>query len=200
MYMLFMGPPELDTEWQDASIKGVKNFLNRLWDYLSQEDTILPAGQKADDASVRRFHRFLKAYQDRIEKYRVNTAVSAVMEYLNDLTGHQLKMSREIAEQFLAALSVMVPHIGSELLERLLGKKLQECSWPAYDAALAEVSDVVIAIQVNGKLRGSLNISKGQTHGDVEPHAREAIAKWLEGKTVVKVIYVADRLINFVIR
>lgn len=200
MYMLFMGPPELDTEWQDDSIKGVKNFLNRLWDYLSKEGTILPAGQKADDVSTKRFHRFLKAYQERIEKYRVNTAVAAVMEYLNDLTSQHLTLSQNLAEQFLASLSVMIPHIASELLERLLNKSLQDCSWPQYDATLAEVSDTVVAIQVNGKLRGSLPVAKGLTQGVVEPQAREVVSKWLESKDVVKVIYVTDRLINFVIR
>ena len=83
MYMLFMGPPELDTEWQHGSINGLHNFQNRLWTLLANKENIVAS---ADEQSVKRFHRFLKAYQDRLEGYKVNTAVAAMMEYLNDLT------------------------------------------------------------------------------------------------------------------
>ncbi len=201
MYMLFMGPPELDTEWQTDSIKGVRNFLNRLWDFLTTSPAILPVGAHADQPSVRRFHRFLKMYQDRLNDFKVNTAVSAVMEYLNDVEREKLSLDHALLEQFLTALSVMVPHCASELLEKLLGKQLEHSKWPAYDPALAQKDAVTIAIQVNGKLRETLTVPHGHDQATIEPMAREAIfSKWLEGKTVVKVVFVPDRLISFVIK
>lgn len=200
MYMLFMGPPELDTEWQTESIKGVRSFLNRLWAFLINPENLLPAGEQASIESQRRFHRFLKDYQERIRQFKVNTAVSAIMEYLNDLTANKFVLDHVMMEQFLVALSVMVPHVASELLEQVLGKQLENAEWPTYDEALAAVNDIELAIQVNGKLRGTLFVNKGVQQIDVEPHAREVIERWLADKKIVKVIFVPDRLINFVIQ
>ncbi|MBX9830572.1 leucine--tRNA ligase [Candidatus Babeliales bacterium] len=200
MYMLFMGPPELDTEWQTASIKGVYSFLNRLWLFLTAQGTLLPAGKTADKEAQQRFHQFLKDYQQRLETFKVNTAVSAVMEYLNDLTSQKLQFDHEMLEQFLTALSVMVPHFASELIEKLLNKQLAQCTWPAYNAELAHVSQVEYAIQVNGKLRGNVLLAKGLTQADVEPVAKEQIEKWLEGKELIKTVFVQDRLISFVVK
>ena len=190
MYMLFMGPPELDTEWQSDSIKGVHHFLNRLWNFLTNEKNILPAGQKSDEKTTKRFHRFLKAYQERIIDFKVNTAVSAAMEYLNDLEDEKHKLDHKIVEQFLVAMSVMVPHMASELLEKLLCKQLENCSWASYSAELAELSEVEIAIQVNGKLRASLVMPKNTSQDEVERVARSAVAKWLDSVAVLKVVFV----------
>lgn len=200
MYMLFMGPPELDTEWQTDSIRGIRTFLNRLWAWLTKQGNILPAGHVADEKSCKRFHRFLKAYQDRIKEFKVNTAVSAIMEYLNDLDAQKLVLDHDLCEKFLTALSVMVPHFSSELLVMLVGKQLENCSWPVYDQKLAEVSELEIAVQVNGKLRATIHATKGETQAAIEPRAREAITKWLETGTVVKVIFVQDRMISFVLK
>lgn len=200
MYMLFMGPPELDTEWQSDSIKGVRNFLNRLWAFLTKEGNVLGAGKKADEKSLRRFHRFLKAYQDRLADFKVNTAVSAIMEYLNDLEDDKLVLDQDLCQQLLVVLSVMVPHFSSELIETLLGKQLEHCVWPVYDPALAEVNEVGIAIQVSGKLRATVVMAKGASQEVIEKSARDMIQKWLDGKEVIKVIFVKDRLINFVVK
>jgi leucyl-tRNA synthetase len=200
MYILFMGPPELDTEWQSDSIRGVHNFLNRLWHVLHKPGIILPAGQKANVPSTRRFHKFLKAYQERLTDFKVNTAVSAIMEYLNDVEGQGLTLDRDLAEKLLTALSVMVPFYASELLEELLGKQLEHATWPEYDAELTVDSEVTLVVQVNGKLRGSLTVAKGAGQEVVEPLARAAAGHWITDGTVRKVIFVADRLINFVVQ
>lgn len=199
MYILFMGPPELDTEWQSDSILGVRKFLNRLWAFLTKQGSVLAPGVSADDASVRRFHKFLKTYQERIAEFKVNTAVSAIMEYLNDLEEHKLIFDRDMCEKFLVALSVMVPHFSSELLEMLLGKQLENSAWPTFDAELAQESTVTLVVQINGKLRASLVVSRGLDRETVEASARQTAAKWLEGKIERKVIFVQDKLINFVI-
>ncbi|MFH1831423.1 MAG: leucine--tRNA ligase [bacterium] len=200
MYMLFMGPPELDSEWQSDSIKGIKNCLNRLWDFVADPTNILPAGTKANEASYKRFHRFLKSYQKRLDAYKVNTAVSAIMEYLNDLHSEDLKLDKEILTSFLTVVSVMAPHLASELLEKFVGKQLKDCTWPVYDEQLAQVNEIEIAIQINGKLRGTLASAKGSRQQEIQTQAQELAGKWLEGKDIVKVIFVPDRLINFVIK
>lgn len=197
MYMLFIGPPELDCEWKMESIKGVRNFLSRLWEFLVNPENI---SEKISDESLKRFHSFLKDYQERIELFKVNTAVASAMEYLNDLNFKKLKINKVILEQFLTAISVMVPHFSSELLEQLLGKQLENCRWPSYDKKLASHEEIEFVVQVNGKLRGSLNIVKGTSREKLEPLSRGLIEKWLEGKEIVKIVFVPDKLINFVIK
>lgn len=197
MYILFMGPPEDDVIWQIDSIKGVKHFLNRLWFYLTNPENIV---EVSHETAKKRFHLFLKAYETRIENFKTNTAVSALMEFLNDLTGKNLRLGKDILEQFLVAISVMVPHFSSELLEKLLGKQLKDTFWPTYDPKLAEINEVQIAIQVNGKLRGTLNIDKDPKKDAVRIKSEKIIEKWLFGKELVKFIYVPNRLVNFVIK
>jgi len=197
MYMLFMGPPELDTEWQMDSIKGVHSFLVRLWTFLINKENYQ---EKADEKSLKRFHRFLKDYQERIEHFKVNTAVSAIMEYLNDLTSDKLKLDNEITEKLLTAISIMVPHFASELIEKILNKQLENCSWPKFDEKLAEVAQIEIAIQVNGKLRGTISTSKNVAKEEIEAQAKTIVEKWLKDKTIVKTVFVPNRLINFVIK
>jgi leucyl-tRNA synthetase len=94
MYMLFMGPPELDTEWQTESINGVHKFLHRLWTFLTDPKNLISGS--ADITSQKRFHLFLKLYSERLADYKVNTAVSAIMEYLNDLVKFSLKLDRQL--------------------------------------------------------------------------------------------------------
>jgi len=94
----------------------------------------------------------------------------------------------------------MTPHLASELLEKLLNKQLEKCVWPKFDPKLAELSDVEIAIQICGKLRATITTAKGAKQETVEAEARKTAEKWLEGKTIIKVVFVPDRLINFVVK
>ncbi|MFH1644568.1 MAG: leucine--tRNA ligase [bacterium] len=197
MYMMFMGPPELDTEWQMDSIKGVHAFLNRLWNFLTTKENIK---EKVDEKSLKRFHLFLKDFQTRVDNFKVNTAVSAIMEYLNDLSSNKFEINKNLTEQLLTAISIMVPHFSSELMVQVVGKELENCTWPEYDSELAQVDEIEIAIQVNGKLRGTIKTTKGISQETIKSQAKEIIAKWLEGKKLVKTIFVPDRLISFVVK
>jgi leucyl-tRNA synthetase len=107
-------------------------------------------------------------------------------------------MRADSLEKVIVILSAMAPHIASELLEVLFNKKLQDCSWPAYQAALTRTYEVTLALQVNGKMRGTLVMPAGVKQQMVESAAALELTKWLEGKTIDKVIYVQDKLINFV--
>ncbi|MFA6527345.1 MAG: leucine--tRNA ligase [Candidatus Babeliales bacterium] len=200
MYMLFMGPPEMDTEWQSDSIKGVRNFLNRLWDRIVNPENVLPVGSAAPEESYKRFHRFLKVYQARLDEFKVNTAVSAIMEYLNDVEKQKLLFDHLLLEQFLTAISAMVPHFASELFETVLQKQLADAVWPTVDHELAAESETTIAVQVNGKLRASFVVAIGTDDEVIKVTAQELIPKWLEGKTIVKCFVVPNRLVNFVIK
>lgn len=196
MYILFMGPPELDCEWQDSGLDGIKRFMNRLWDYLLNPANLVA---KEDIAASKRLHKFLKDYQERLALFKPNTAISAFMEFLNDITAQNLKFSADSFEKIIVSLSVLAPHAASELLEQLFSKQLSAAHWPQFDPSLATADVVTIVVQVNGKVRANVEVKPGALQPEVEVLAREAIAKWLEEKTIKKIVFVKDKLISFVI-
>lgn len=200
MYILFMGPPELDCEWQDNGLEGIKRFLQRLWNYLTLPNAILPDTMQEDIAVTKRVHKLLKQVQERLAEFKPNTAISAYMEWLNDMQASSAQLSKESVQKVLVTLSTMAPHISSELLERLLDKKLQDCIWPVYDAQLAADTTINLPVQVNGKLRAVLEITVDMQRDMIEQYAQQAALSWLKDKEIVKVIYVHHKLINFVIK
>jgi leucyl-tRNA synthetase, eubacterial and mitochondrial family len=197
MYILFMGPPELDCEWQDAGLDGVKRFLMRVWNYLVISENSV---EQEDALVTERVNRFLKDYQERLDSYKPNTAISAFMEFWNDVTASAMKFEKTTAEKIVVALSCMAPHIASELLEVLAQKKLQDCAWPVYDPQFIVERAVTYAVQVNGKLRGTVVLPAEANQQLVESTAHATVAQWLEGKEIVKVIFVAKRMVSFVTR
>lgn len=197
MYMMFMGPPELDAEWQTNGLEGIKRFLNRFWTYITDENNITT---QADITATKRVHKFLKEFQERIALFKPNTAISALMEFLNDATSQQMKLSPELVEKLLVSLSVLAPHMTSELLEQLLGKQLAQCTWPIYDPVFVQDNQKVVVVQVNGKVRANAIVNTGADQAAVQKEAALLISSWLEGKELVKVIFVPDKIINFVIK
>lgn len=200
MYILFMGPPELDCEWQDKGLDGIKRFVNRFYAYVTDANTILPAGAQEDEAVTRSFNIFLKKFQERLDLYKPNTALAAIMEWLNEATGNSMKLSQQTLEKLVLTMAVLAPHLGSELLRTLCGKELSDCTWQVYDPVFATQDVVTIAVQINGKLRATIQVSKGASKEEVQPLAEEAIAKWLALGTVAKVVFVQDRLMSFVVQ
>ncbi len=196
MYMLFMGPPELDCEWQDAGLEGIKRFSQKVVTYFGADNVV--ADDQEDIKAKKRVQRFLKDYQERLALFKPNTAISAAMELFNDLK--ELKLGKISAEQVIIALSILAPHMGAELLETVCGKQLSDGLWPTFDPELAKQTEVTIGVQVNGKVRGQLTIDRAAKQDHVEPQAKELVAKWLEGKEIVKTIWVPGRLISFVVR
>lgn len=200
MYILFMGPPELDCEWQDSGVEGVKRFAQRIYDYLSKPGTILPKGVQEELTVTRRVHKLLQDFQERIDLFKPNTALSAFMEWINDATSNAMQLSHESAEKVIVALSTMAPHMASELLEQLFNKQLQDCTWSYANPEYTYDNNATIIVQVNGKLRANVIVERNANQSIVEPLACTAIAHWLADKTLVKIIFVQDRLINFVIK
>jgi leucyl-tRNA synthetase len=199
MYVMFMGPPELDCEWNDSGIEGIKRFLNRLWNYLTDMDNRVSETENEEVDVTRRIHRFLKDFQERLDQFKPNTALSSMMELINDLMHDKAKIGLESLEKIIISLSVFAPFMGSQLTEQLLGKSLPECSWPFYDPVLAYTDQVTIPVQVNGKTRTSMQVAKGLTNSQLQSAAERAASRWLADAQVVKVIIVPDRLVNFVV-
>ncbi|MFC1841641.1 leucine--tRNA ligase [Candidatus Dependentiae bacterium] len=197
MYIMFMGPPEQDCEWQDAGLDGIKRFLNKFYTFVSNPENIVEDDQETKEAK-KRVHMFLRDYQDRLAHFKPNTAISAIMELINDANAQHLKFGKTSLEAILASVSILAPHITSEFLETMFNKKLSECTWPTFDEKLLQETEVTIVVQVNGKVRANIQANKGATQEQVQPKAAQKIEKWLKDKEIVKVIFVKDRLINFV--
>jgi leucyl-tRNA synthetase len=200
MYILFMGPPELDCEWQDSGVEGVKRFAHRIFDYISNQNNILSDAQAEDNIVTRRVHKLLKEFQGRLDVFKPNTALAAFMEWLHDTANHNMKLSKDSAEKIIVALSVMAPHMASELVELVLQKQLSDCSWSYYNPEYTYENTVEIIVQVNGKLRGEVVVERGTGQSAVDTLAREKVANWLLNKNVMKIIFVQNKLINFVIK
>lgn len=199
MYILFMGPPELDCEWQDSGIEGVKRFAHRLYDYCIKPEMLLQDNQQESAEAVRCVQTLLKNFQERIDIFKPNTALSAFMEWMNDVTKHGIRLSRDSAEKVLVVLSVMAPHMASELLEKLFNKQLKDCSWPYCNPALLYNDSAEIIIQVNGKLRGNVTVPVGSAQNVVQELALSQIERWIDNKEIKKIVFVKDKLINFVV-
>lgn len=200
MYMLFMGPPELDCEWQDSGIEGIRRFIGKIITYLSDANNLLVDGNKEDDETVKRLHVLIKEIQERLALFKPNTALAAFMEWINDVTKKQMKLSKKSMQTVLTLLSVFAPHVSCELLQELLQKSLDQCTWPEFNPDFVQKTEIVYAIQVNGKLRGTLTVHPEAKQEDLELLAKEQIAKWLEGKQIVKIVFISKKMLSFVIK
>jgi leucyl-tRNA synthetase len=222
LYTLFVGPPEKDVEWIDRSVEGCSRFLSRLWRAVEvvshfADGAVPGAGSLTEDelGLLRKSHWAIKKVREDIEKkFHFNTATSAVMELVNEMyrflpdgpgddlpesTGKVLRFAAEAAVQMIYA---MTPHICEEMWQKLgHSTTLIETPFPEHDEALLKTDSVNVVVQVNGKLRGSISVPAGAGRDAAEAAARqdESIAKWLEGKTLRKTVYVKDKLINFVV-
>ncbi|MFI5333475.1 MAG: class I tRNA ligase family protein, partial [Candidatus Babeliales bacterium] len=141
-----------------------------------------------------------KEYQERLAHFKPNTAISAFMEWLNDVHAHAMKLNLESIEIIASSLSIMAPHMASEILEQVVGKKLEDCHWTLYNPALTIKNVASIVVQVNGKVRAMLSVPTGTDESIVAEQAQKLISKWLADVKIVKVIFVQDRLINFVVK
>jgi len=207
VYTLFMGPPEKEAEWTDEGVAGAHRFLQRIW---GLQDAVSEAGERpgepaADQALRVATHRAVKRVDDDLDRYKPNTAIAAMMELVNALAETQTTAGgvqlRESYETLLRLLHPMAPHVSEELW-RLLGhgETLLRSGWPTYDPELLARQQVTLAVQVNGKLRATIQVEPGLGADAARAAAEGAVARWLEGKETVKVVHVPDRLVSFVIR
>ena len=200
VYEMFMGPFENSVAWSTASIRGARRFLDRVWKLATSAAELPTAGQE-DEASNIFLQRTIRRVSESTEQFKFNTAISALMELLNELEKTPPR-TRATVETFIKLLNPYAPHIAEELWQQL-GKErpLVYEPWPHFDERVLAGAAVNIPVQVNGRVRGELTLDPGAEQAAVEQQARALpnVSKYLEGKDVKKVVYVPDKLINYVV-
>ncbi len=201
-YLMFLGPFEEGGDFRDASISGVKRFLDRLWFSVV---TAIDSGDApaADDSAdvMRKLHQTIKKVGEDIPRLSYNTAIAAMMEYMNVLRRGERTPRRHEVEPVVQLVAPFAPHIAEELWERLgHTESVFDAGWPSFDAALATEETVEIAVQVNGKLRGRLQVSRDTEKDEALKLAMAdpTIAKFVSGEPK-KIIFVPGRLLNIVV-
>jgi leucyl-tRNA synthetase len=197
-YLMFLGPFESGGDYRQEGIQGPHGFLHRLF------DTVVSAADIPADPQVeRKLHRTIKQVTEQLPELQYNTAVAAMMEYLNAVRTGGRQAARGEVEPLVVLVAPFAPHLAEELWERLGHTEsiFSGANWPEYDEAKTVDDAMNIAVQVNGKLRGTVQAPKGAPEGDVVAMARseENVARHLEGATERKVVFVKDRLVNFVV-
>ncbi len=198
MYLMFLGPFQDGGDFRDSGIVGQRRFLEKVW-ALAHE----AGGAKGTPTPEleQKLHRTIRKVTADTEALQYNTAIAAMMEYVNELR-EQGAGSRELITPLVLMLAPYAPHIAEELWSVLgNGSSIFEARWPAYDERLTSAGDVEIAVQVNGKLRSRLTVPRGMAEKDVMARvlADDAVKKFVDGQKVKKVIYVQDRLVNLVV-
>jgi leucyl-tRNA synthetase len=202
LYEMFMGPLEAMKPWSTRGVEGVTRFLERVWRLMVDEagrlssaivDSVPPVEHQ------RILHQTIKKVTEDIEHLRFNTAISQMMVFTNEMTKLPQR-PRTLIEPFLLLLSPFAPHLTEELWS-IIGNRpsISQQPWPSFDSALTVSDRLTIPVQVNGKLRGKLEVSADADRQQVQDLARQVVAEWLTGKELKKVIYVEQKLINFVV-
>jgi leucyl-tRNA synthetase len=199
-YLMFLGPFEEGGDYRAEGIQGPHGFLHRLWDTVVSADP-----DAAPDADVeRKVHQTIKQVTEQIPELGYNTSIAALMECLNAVRSGGRTAARAEVEPLVAMVAPFAPHMAEELWERLghEGSIFDGANWPSFDEAKLVEDTVTLAVQVNGKLRGSIDVAKDAAEADVIAAARadENVARHLEGTTERRVIHVNGRLVNFVVQ
>lgn len=206
LYEMFMGPLEQVKPWSMKGVEGVHRFLNRAWRLIMNEDNESLSDKIKDCESTRDqnliYHKTVKKVTDDIENIRFNTAIAAMMEFINEANKWP-ELPLSVARGFVLLLSPFAPHIGEELWLQLGYKQsLAYEAWPTYDESVLQSAYVEVAVQVNGKLRGKLSVPQEIEEAEVirMAMADEKISLHLEGRHIIKKVYVPGKILNFVVK
>jgi leucyl-tRNA synthetase len=209
LFELFAAPPEKEMDWTDAGANGSHAFLGRVYRFVTRnvgQGQLEPS--EADRQALRKLHQTLKLITDDFEsRWHFNTSVAALMGLMNTLTDLEKQISAPVMADVMEKLTLMLepfaPYLAEELWEEQ-GKPgpVFHHPWPAYDPELAREEEAEIVIQVNGKVRGRVYVAFGTPREALEKHAMadSKIRSFLDGKQVVKVIVVPDKLVNIVVK
>ena len=202
LYIMFIGDFEKVATWSDDAVKGCKRFLDRVWnlaDQVTEEE-----GVSEKNAPI--VHKTIKKVTDDIDTLKMNTAIAALMTMVNEFYSNGL--SRGDFEALLLMLSPFAPHMVEELWEQKgfaakhEGKMAMQCAWPEYDESKTVASSVEMAVQVGGKLKGTITVPVDSDQESVVEAAKanEKIAKAIAGMQIVKVIHVKNKLVNLIVK
>ncbi len=202
LYEMFMGPLEAMKPWSTRGVEGITRFLDRVWRVMVGEDGTLSHAVTTDEPGLeqrRLLHQTIKKVTEDVEELRFNTAISQMMIFTNEMTKLECR-PRVILEPFVLLLSPFAPHLSEELWERLgHTPSVAHQPWPSFDPAIVVSDRMTIPIQVNGKLRGKIDLEVTASREQIEALAGEQVREWVQGKPPKKVIYVEKKLINFVV-
>jgi len=206
LYLMFMGPMDGSPDFRDDGIEGMGRFVNRLWRAFNQ----YVADERTSDVLITKLHQTIKKVTEDIEGFDYNTAIASMMEFLN-LWEDEKNLNAQDAKLFVKILAPFAPHLAEEVYQRLkvnsqrLKVKLDSVhtqSWPKYDPKLVVEESVTVVVQVNGKLRGQLEVKRqiSNVKSQIEKLARQEqkVSQYLKGQQVKKVIFVPGKLVNFV--
>lgn len=217
LFVLFAAPPEKSLEWSDKGVEGCHRFLQRIWAFAErhwQELSSAPV-QLSSDSEIGRdllvkLHKTVKKVSEDIEeRFHLNTAIAAMMEFFNQLNAGEEALAGEMGlvrhalEILLRLLSPFTPHFANELWSRLGHDNLLENeSWPEYNQEMIDRQMVNVMVQINGKIRDKLVIAPGLEEAEVSAMAQQLdkVRSHLDGKTVVKIIYIADKMLSYVVK
>jgi leucyl-tRNA synthetase len=211
LYEMFMGPLEDMKPWNTESISGVRRFLEKTWKTILSDNfgSNLVELKNDDQSLYRLINRTIKKVGEDIENLKFNTAISEMMKTLNELKEISIRASITPAAEdlfkknFLIILAPFAPHLAEELWFRLGSREsIFDEAWPAFDPALTKAEIINLVIQINGKVRDNVEVSAEIDEAGANRLVRESekIKKWLEGKEVLKVVFVPGRLINVVVK
>jgi leucyl-tRNA synthetase len=198
LYLMFLGPYEEGGDFRDAGIAGPHNFLRRVWEAVhAAEDRPL------DSALERKLHATIRKVTEDLETLNYNTAIAALMEYLNAVRAHGRVPERAAVEPLVVMLAPLAPHIAEALWWHLGGTDsiFVQARWPRYDPAKAEADAVEVVVQINGRVRARLPMRRGASEAEVRAAAlaHPQVRRQLDGAQLQRVIFVPDRLINLVV-
>ncbi len=202
MYLMFLGPFQEGGDFRDEGITGIRRFLDKVW-ILAHQAALTAAGPGAALAPgvARKLHQTIRKVTADTESLDYNTAIAAMMEYVNLLRDEGVT-SRPAIEPLLVMLAPYAPHLAEELWAAL-GRtgSIFSARWPAFDERLAAAGDVEVVVQVNGKVRGRVTVRRGTSEAQVVELALkdESVRKFVDGQAIKKTIFVPDRLVNLVV-
>jgi leucyl-tRNA synthetase len=214
-YILFIGPPDQGADWSDSGIAGMNRFLARLWRLGSEVVARAPdAGEPTGEPTsvLRKAHWAIdKVTKDTGDRFAFNTAISAVMELVNEIYAHKDALFGDDAGashvRFATATAASLlfpfaPHLGAEVYELVTGERVWEQPWPEADPALLVADTFELVVQVNGKLRDRIEAPADASREEQEALARQSdrVLAQLNGGQVVKTVVVPGKLVNFVVR
>lgn len=208
-YEMFMAPYDLDAAWDPRSIAGVYRFLNRVWvlvyEFLAEENLPEASSNRVD--LKRAEAKFIQKITADFERESLNTAVAALMEFTNEL--YKIKLAgfskewKAVLENLLKMLAPFAPHISSELWSELGNSDfIDNAGWPKADESFLTVDSLTIIVQVNGKLRGKVEVSKDASKDEILSLAKkdDNVAKHIDSKEIIKEIFVPSKLVNLVVK
>ena len=198
-YEMFMGPLEADKPWSDTAVEGTRKFLDRVWRLFTEENKIKEEENKNLEQV---YHQTVKKVTNDYESLNFNTALSQMMIFINAVYKEEV-FPKHYAEGFIKLLNPVAPFITEELWERLgHTKTIANESWPKYDEEKTKESEKQIAVQVNGKVRGSITITEEDTEDIIKEKAleQENVKKHIEGKEIIKVIVIKGKIVNIVVK